>query len=651
MPDPSSPPNVSEYNQASFLGGMDLQMDDTHLPTNKYRIGFNVRNRYDRLDAVFSSVEDKGIPKGVIQELVTFGNYLILFVSGNAYYKYYTSDNWVQIVGFAMSATAPRYWTCQVPISETNYYRLAATSPTYTGTTVNLTPPPTYTAANVTFPDGRAQIAQNQVASAAQGNLPGLVVQDNINQPRFIFLDNNSLPTVRTVQTYAQWKIGFTDGTNTIVGYQTLNAMSQAPTGVAVPDSGYDQREYVPIGNSMCFNNGVLYVTSQDFSQIYRSVSGRPLDFIINVKNTLTTTLTVITSVVGTFWQLPGGDATTTAYSVGVGGITTLKSLSDGNIFVSASGANFAVEQNMTNIAPTIFGEFTFIRRFLFNATCLSDRCIFDTLGDTRFIDLLGVRSFNAVLQTQNEGRNTPFTSRIQPAFGTVTNPIIQDASNAAGILFNDFELYAVNTSYGPAIAVFDTTVKVDPELPGCWVGFDLNQTAGKKIKIFAKIELTITALYAVTEDNRLFRLYIGPTVDTAVVRTAGVTSGILYADQSIKMSNPKREIKLQKTRVILNNITNDITCSMTPYVNNRQCALGKQTKDITYLPPVTPTTNSLYIAPDVDTMLYNGLFSTPAAEQGWKTFSFIEWTGGSLTQYSMELSEVTPKNPLNSQA
>src|SRR6516164_245449 len=116
MPDPSSPPNVSEYNQASFLGGMDLQMDDTHLPTNKYGIGFNVRNRYDRLDAVFSSVEDKGIPKGIIQELVTFGNYLILFVSGNAYYRYYASDNWVQIVGFAMSATAPRYWTCQVPI-------------------------------------------------------------------------------------------------------------------------------------------------------------------------------------------------------------------------------------------------------------------------------------------------------------------------------------------------------------------------------------------------------------------------------------------------------------------------------------------------------------------------------------------------------
>ena len=598
---------ASEYNQASFLGGMNLLLDDTHLQPNQYRIGFNLRNRYDRLDPVLSSKQDLSIAYGTIQEMVTFGNYEIIFIGGNAYYKLYTSDNWIQIQGFAMDPNAPRYWTCAVPIATTNYLRLAATT------------------TSPSLPSAAGAVSLSNVAGAAQGNLPGLLVQDNINQPQFIFLDVNSVPTVRTTQTFAQWLITFTDATNTVI----------AASG--------DQREYVPIGNVMAFVDGVLYIASKDGSLIYRSVSGRPLDFVINVTNKLADNTTT-----PPFTQYGGGDASTTGYSVGVGPINCLKGMSDNSLFVAASNANFSVRKNMTQNAPLVFGEYTFIRTFLFNANCLSDRAIIDSIGDTRFIDLTGVRSFNAVEQTQNEGRNSVFTSSIQDAFTTrvpgqsVTTTLIQDPLYASAVLYDDYELYAVTTKFGPAIAVYDT-------INSCWVGFDISQTGGKRIKKLVKIELAVQALYAITEDDKLYRLYVGPGIDSATFRSVGVCSGLLWAGSNVKLANPRMEVKLSKARIILNNIIADSKVFFTPYVNNRMSSSGTLEKDITYQVPVNPTTSAISLS-DADTQLENILFSTPDCEQGWKVYGLFNWTGGSITQFSMELTDQTPQNPLNSQ-
>ena len=606
MPAPLSNIKASDYNQTSFIGGMNMLLDDTHIGTNQYRVGFNVRNRYDRLDLISSSVEDIRAPKGIKQEMVTFGNYEILFVAGKAFYKYYTDIAWRQIQGFAMSTTAPRYWTCPIPVAETNYYRIAATS----------------TVTNSTAADKAGQIRANVIAGASQGNLPGLVVQDNQNQPQFIFLDNNNTPACRTIQQFSQWSITFTDMTNTVV----------VPNG--------DQREYVPIGNAMAFVDGILYVASPDGNYIYRSVSGRPLDFVINVSNLLAT--------VSPYIQYGGGDATTTAYSVGVGPITCMRALSNGALFVAAGNANFSVAKNRTPNAPTIFGEYDFIRTFLFNANCLSDRVIFDSLGDTRFIDSTGVRSFNAVQQTQNEGRNLPFTATVQPAFtikdkvtGKQTN-ILQDTLYSAAMLANDYELYGVQTVFGPAIAIYDT-------INQCWTSFDIEQTGNKRVKIFCKIELSIQAYFAVTEDDRVYQLYFSNQFDTGTVRTIGISANMLYAGQNIKLADPKYQIKPKAFRAILNNITQDCSLSVTPYINNRKSSIGVMTKNITYVAPPNPTIGVLSFD-DTDTMLQNLFFSTPDCEQGWKCFVLFGWTSGSITQFSAELSDLTPMNPTTSQ-
>ena len=688
----------SEYNQSSFIGGMNLLGDDSRLTPSQYRIGFDLTNRYDTLDPVLVSQVDTHAPVGVKQALFTFGNYVVLFCAGSAYYRLYSDVAWTKIEGFAMSPTAPRYWVIDVPVATTNYLRYAQSA--IGGATAT--------------PNPSVPVNVNQVAGASEGNLPGLLVQDNINQPLFLFLDVNGYIQCRKTQTYEEWMIQFTDKYNTTVGYtnnflntgatyalngtyqqvviiagtytlkQGANDISWSTDGVnfsavwpatvnlayqqivyftgtastavtvvgtgAITDVTKDKREYVPIGNSMAWVQGILFIVSQDYNTIYRSVSGRPLDFVVNVTNNLSTNTTAQTVnntngvqvTIPPFTQIPGGDATTTSYAVGVGGISCVRPLSTGGLFVAAGNANFAVTLNQTPNAPTIFGEYLFNRSYLFEATCLSDRAIMDTVGDTRFIDLTGVRSFNAIAQTQNEGRNNAFTATIQAAFGNDTNPIIQSADVAACILFNNYELYAVNTIFGYAIAKYDT-------INSCWTSFDIAQTNGVGIKRLAKIELGVRQLYAVTTDDKVYTLYVGPGTTTPMFRTCGVCSSILYADSNIKMNNPRNEVKLMDTRIILNKITADATLTFTPYVNNRISQMGTLSKTITYSPPVT-LSNSPYDLPDINTALSNQLFSTPDCEQGWKVFGYFTWSQGSVTQFSMQLLDNTPMQPLCSQ-
>lgn len=564
---------MSVYNQRSFAGGMKLQVDDTRLAPNEYKIAFNCRNRVDTLDPVLSSKIDTAAPAGKKQGILTFGNYVIAFIAGFAYYRYYTSSGWTKIEAFQMDANADRFWFEQVPVALTNYKRTQASGTDIQ--TVNTT----------------------SIAAASGGNLPGLLVQDNINQPYFIYIDTDNTVKSRVTQTYDQWSVDWAD--------YTIEK---------------DKREYVPIGNAMKFVDGVLYIVSQDKSIIYRSVSGRPLDFVINVDTN----------------GDKGGDATTTSYSVGVGGISALHALADGSLFVAASNANFSVSKNMTYGAQKLWGEYTFIRKFLFNATCLDERCILDSLGDTRFIDLGGIRSFNAIMQEQNEGRNSVFSLTINAAFSGIQ----QSTGLAAAIFYDNYELYSVQTVFGNVIAVYDSINNI-------WAAFDTNQTGGKRIKQFAKIELSIQRLYAITEDDQIYTLYIGPTYETAAVRPLSISSNVL--DPSIP-DLVRHQVKPLEFRAVINNIKTDSVATLTTFVDNRMIGAA-QTKNINYTEPTTPYTGE-YDLPDIDTQLQPLVWLLPQATQGWKCFFLLTWTGGgTLTQFSVTVRDDTPTNPGSSQA
>ena len=604
---------MSDYNQKSFLGGMMLLGSDVLLQDNQYRLGLNVRNRFDGLAPIQTSVVDLSAPSGVKQEMVTFGNYIILFVAGQAYYKGYNDTGWINIPNFSMTKNVPRLWSCAVPVSLTNYVRYSVPVTITTGAGTN------------TVNNAQGGIILAQASATAAGNLPGLLVQDGITQPWFIYLDGNGNPQARVTQTFAEWSITFTDQNNTTV----------APNG--------DQREYVPIGTSMAWVDGILYIASPDGLNIFRSVEGRPLDFVVNVTSQL--------AITAPFTQLGGGDATTTSYSVGVGGITCLRPISGTSLFVSASNSNFIVNKNMTPGAPTLFGEYTFTRNFLFEATNLSDKTVLDSLGDTKFIDLTGVRSFNAIETLNNEGRNSVFTNSIQsifnvPVAGTNSfTSIIQSASASACILYDNYELYAMNSIIGPIIAVYDT-------INSCWSSFDIGQTNGVNIKMFAKIELTLQALYAIGVDDQLYQLYAGIEPATCTVRMLSVNYSVIsaYTGLPIRLARPDYQVKLKRVRVILDNIVENCTLTCTPFVDNRLAKSKPSTKNITYVSPITKYTGAAQLQ-DINSLIYNASFAFPNCNQGWKAHSVLEWTGGTLTQYSMHLDDFQLENPLTSQS
>lgn len=561
---------------------MNLLADDTNLAENQYRLGLNVRNRFGKLSPVANGVLDVFAPAGIKQEIRTFGEFIILFCAGYCYYRHYTATGWKRILGFQMSKAAPRFWTEVVPVLSSKYLRKLAT-----GT------------------DATANTTLNVVSGASAGNLSGLVVQDNINQPQFVYLDvNTGLPTARVLQTYDQWS--WTDDGGDVISN--------------------DNREYVPIGNAMAWVDGILHIVSQDYSRIYRSVEGRPLDFVVNIDSD----------------GERGGDATTSDHSVGVGGITCLRQMSTGGLFVAAGNANFVVTKNQNPGATKVWGEFTFIRTFLFNATCLSDRAIIDSLGDTRFIDLTGIRSFNAILQTQNEGRNSVFSLMIQSIFlNAQKENIVQAATSAAAILYDNYENYAVNTILGPAIAVYDT-------LTQSWVGFDLVQTGGSLVKMFAKIELNVQRLYGITSDDKLYTFYRGTTY-APLIRTLSFSPTVLkLGSDSIP---PNWEHKQQMTKCIFSDITENMTASVTPFVVGQPSRIGTITKTIPYQAPVNTYTGLGQLG-DVNTNIRTENFPTLNCEQGSQSYNIITWTGqAELMGFSVDVNDIKPVNSLRSQS
>lgn len=588
---------MADFKQSSFSGGMNLLLDDTRLPVqfkykegdtpydltyNQYRLGLNTRSRFDNIDPIQSSVVDTYAPAGVKQAILTFGNYVIIFVAGKCYYKLNGTQGWTQIKTFSMDPQVPRYWTVVVPLNTTNYARIPTT------TTINSN---TQTTANT--PTAQVSIPQANYVAASFGNNPGLLVQDGKNQPQFLYLDANGNINCRTTQTYAQWSF-------------PLNPATLAMTGP-------DNREYVPIGTYMEWFNGILFIVDVNFSQIYRSVSGRPLDFVINV------------DINGN----KGGDATTTSYSVGVNGITALRAMPGNLLFIAAGGgACFSVTLNTTPNAPTIFGEYTFLRSPLFSSNCITERGIVDVIGDSVFIDANGLRSFNAVEQQQNEGRNSVFSSSIQRLF----NGITQVDGHASAVLFDNYALFSVNTTMGYMIIVYDTITQV-------YTSLDTQQLNGHAAKQFAAITVTTLSLFAITDDDRVVQLYANPNAfDTCTARLGAVCS-----------QDPNKELKVDRFRAVFSNITTNMSATASLFTNNR---LDQSlSKSINYEAPAEQYTGS-GIGTDVGTQVNNLTFPFPNSAQGWKAFVAITWTGGaSLTNVCTTTRDVTSLNPLRTQA
>lgn len=259
------------------------------------------------------------------------------------------------------------------------------------------------------------------------------------------------------------------------------------PDGNSVVLSDYndwtqDNPEYVPIGVLPAFCSNKLFLADPDRQKIYHSVSGRAADFVVNIDAD----------------GNKGGDAATVATAIGLNKITSIRSLSTGQVLV---GTLYGTHILTLDPTQPIFGEPYLIPEFLFPAGPLNEISIVDILKDTAFITQSGIHAFNVVAQAKRESNNYPLGAKIR---GLITDPItgkaITQIDTCAG-LYDDYAFFAVNTIFGYGCLVYDTNAQA----------FQSLDLSFGRVKQFATTKLDGSErLFYITHDNEIFEAFAG---------------------------------------------------------------------------------------------------------------------------------------------
>lgn len=422
--------------QGDFSGGMNAWLDSSQIADNEYVYGINVRNRNGNLASINDSLEltDISVPHGLYQGLYAVGNILILFCSGKAYYKLYDTNVWIRVANLQLDRNVDRIYGAAVPISYNDYTR-------------------------------KAKSADDNTAGVKLGTagLPSpacFICQDGISQPWVIFSDG----TARLTQDYISWTL-----TN---------------------------REYVPIGKQMMYLNGILFVVAANGKSVYRSVSGRPLDFVVNIDTN----------------GNKGGDATTTSFAVDYNEISCIMPINAAGFLIATAYNTYLVQLDYDN---TKFGEPTFIPGgSIIGTGIINNFSIVEILGDYALIDYQGIKSFNAVTQLKFKGANSIFSQKIANLFKNISQ-----SDQCCAISFDNYALFSVLSNAGSICVVYDSINQT-------FCGYD--QTAAAVIIQFAAVQTTTAQkLYAITADNKIYELYGSSSYAAATVKTKTWTANI----------------------------------------------------------------------------------------------------------------------------
>lgn len=576
---------VADYSQQSFVGGMNMSVDDTRLGEDEYKFAKNIRNRFGTLEGI-KNVSDISNSIGAfttnppIQAIYSIGEFVFLFFKGGCKYRkpLNPDSTWAVLYSGGTMDKAAEIFVQAVPASTQNFLR------------------------KETQVAGASLELDTEVA--VQRTVAAIIVQDGVSQPRIIELSGGTA-TDRTAKTYAQWS----DGT-------------------------YTSREYIPIGKQMAFFNNKLFVVSPDGTEIYHSVSGRPMDFVVPITtagNKINADETI-------------GGAPATAYTVGYNVITALSVLNNESLFASTVGGSYAVSLDYT---MTVFAEPMFRKQYLFTANSINQHSFVDLLGDFAFIDPEGLRSFNAVMQSKNEGRNSIFSLKVAQLF----RGVVQETKKCAAIVFDDYALFACNTIFGHGILVFDTLTKQ-------FVSFDQltddsNANIGPVIN-FAKVETNNKReLFAITHGTttssgdpayKCVKLYEGSNFATAYVETKAFCTNDTRVEQ-----------KPQELRLLFNKIQSASSVTAIQRVNDEttpDTSAGSQSK--TLAAQVTPITFPVTLATvwSGPKQIQNLLYNFQGGQQGWKVSYALKWTNGiNLSNIQLQTQDITPMNPMLSQA
>ena len=588
-----------DFIQQSFAGGMNLGVDDTRVPEDAYRLAFNVRNRHDALEAVKKSkVYDTDLlfpiianPGGYtstdpkIQGIIFVDPYFFIFVDGICLKKSKDSEIFSEVWSTTSDHVRAATYANGVTTGE-GTIRLSNTAEFVFTAVV----PPSYDnfTAKSTSSDNPNVGAQSDYTQRIPPTVAGIVVQDGTNKPNLIEIAADSTVTARQLMGYDQWqpnfvKINNSSGYGTGTSTYTVDAIPEQINANAVikfagggtltvsdSNSAGDTtisgtlagnrveddelgiigfREYVPIGKHMAFHGGKLYVASSDGTKLYHSVSGRPLDFMVPLDES--------GGKIHAKEVIGGVEAV--AYTVSNDPITCLRSLNTEELFVGAKNSSYSVKPDITN---TIFGEPTFIKKYLFSTGPVNQNSFVDLLGDFAFIDQHGIRSFNAVQQAEALARNDIFSRPISDIF----KDVLQDGTFQCAIVHDGYALFHLMTNLPQqeVTVVYDMATKkfvsldVHGDSPYGITSWDGNATSAivtyrslrsKPLRDMAVGVTTagVQALFAVSDDPEskgywLRQLYGADDYDTAIVETKS------YCSQ-----DPKVEIKPVSINVLFN--------------------------------------------------------------------------------------------------
>lgn len=470
-----------DVEQYVFSGGINQLDDDTGLQDDQYRLLINGRSRYGKVIPIKKSVEQDTLPAGNYQGGIGIGSTALVFVSGKAYYQVHGTSAWNQITSFSMDATARRLYAISVPKSTQDYVRKrngSLNNPIVLGTDFNVA-----------------------------GNPAGILVQDGINQPWLIQFDAVSQTFVaRVTKTYTDW----------------ANVSTTA-----------NDREYVPVGLMMFFINQKLYIVAPDRKSIYQSVTGRPLDFMVNVD--------------GSGNKLPTeslGGADTVSFAFDGDDITFVQSTNITDTFVYGTARYTRLIQ--LDYTSTIFGEPTYRQAQIIEAGVVNQESFIELLGDYAFIDNDGIKSFNAVANYRVEGRNSVFSAMLS----ALVEDKLQVSTVAAAISFSNFGLFYCNTILGRAILVYDT-------LRTKWVALDIIDLPTIR-QFFVVSTGAVDKLYAVCED-KLMLMYSGDEREVCQLYMRALTP-----------ENQRLEHKGAMVKPIFQGCTYSGTCRIIEYVDDQ---------------------------------------------------------------------------------
>lgn len=471
--------------QVSFTGGIDQISAEVEIPDNAFKLLINARNRFGYLEPVKKHVEFATAPAGLKQGIIGVGNVLIMFVAGFAYYQVDGTTTWTKIDDFHLLNTAAQFWSIAVPASSFNFIRKA-------GASVNVT----------------IDVVNTKVHGIPQA----ILVQDGVSQPWIIIYDTvNQIFTARVTQNFAQW--------------------------VNTPDAIATTREYVPVGREMSIIGPTLHIIAPDRKSVYRSITGRYLDFMINVTPTGDKAAT----------EAEGG-AFTVSYSFDFEEITCLMPLNipDSFIYGTANTARILTADFNT----TVFDEPTFVVSALIEAGIVNQYSALEIIGDYALIDFEGVKSFNAVQQLKIEGNVDIFSLPLSKMLEGIRQ------KNCSCVKINNYGLFNLDTIYGNVFAIYDM-------LRNKWTAIDI--TAALKIKQFAITKTDeFFKLYAISFDDRLYQLYADNThYFAAKLHTRS------YAPESVKAEHQSSWFKPMFTKGTING-----TMTLTEYVDNQRGAI-----------------------------------------------------------------------------